>query len=205
MELDRDGCFIRDAAVTEVQCDEIISYLPDCATAGSRDMLAHGWCTDLAEQIRNCLSVEIPELHRLKAIQCTLFQKKADRNWLVPWHQDRSLPVTYKREYVAENRVRKKEGVSLYQPAVTVLEKVLAVRLHLDANIESNGPLRVMPGSHTAGIFSIEGLKRVHLNYIPQTILAKKGSLFCLRPLLVHASSKITTDQPRRVLHFVYA
>ena len=205
MELDRDGCFLREAAVSEEQCDEIISYLPDCTTAGSRDLLTQGWCSRLAEQIRNCLSMDIPELYDLKAIQCSLFQKTEDRNWLVAWHQDRSLPVTCKSEGVTDHRIRTKHGVSLYQPAATVLEKVLAVRLHLDANIETNGPLRVMPGSHSAGVFTSEGLKRAQLNYRANTVQAKKGALFCMRPLLVHASSKATTDEPRRVLHFVYA
>ena len=76
------------------------------------------------------------------AVQCTLFDKSTDKNWLVALHQDLSIPV---RERILNPECAGwsvKEGVVYVQPPVAVLESLLAVRVHLDDCGPESGPLR---------------------------------------------------------------
>jgi ectoine hydroxylase-related dioxygenase (phytanoyl-CoA dioxygenase family) len=85
------------------------------------------------------------------AAQCTLFSKSIATNWLVPLHQDLSIPVAERVDSGRCSGWSEKEGELFVQPPVQVLEQVLALRLHLDDCDERNGALRVVPGSHLLG------------------------------------------------------
>ena len=47
-----------------------------------------------------------------------------------------------------------KDGVPHVQPPVEILSGMLSIRVHLDETPESNGALRVIPGSHLLGRLS---------------------------------------------------
>jgi ectoine hydroxylase-related dioxygenase (phytanoyl-CoA dioxygenase family) len=84
----------------------------------------------------------------LTQYKCTLFTKSPDKNWLFTLHQDLSIPVA---ERVGSSRCTgwsEKEGDLFVQPPITVLEQLVAIRLHLDDCDEQNGALRGVPGSH---------------------------------------------------------
>jgi ectoine hydroxylase-related dioxygenase (phytanoyl-CoA dioxygenase family) len=79
-----------------------------------------------------------------------------------------------------------------------------ALRLHLDDSTAENGPLRVLPGTHTLGVLSDDALHVLSEQVQPVDCLTAKGGVVAMRPLLVHASSKSKSDRPRRVLHIEY-
>jgi ectoine hydroxylase-related dioxygenase (phytanoyl-CoA dioxygenase family) len=85
------------------------------------------------------------------------------------------------------------------------LSRIVALRIHLDASTLENGPLRVIPGSHAAGVLSDPEVIRVARVRTSIECLVGRGGLMAMRPLLVHASSKATAPSPRRVLHLEYA
>jgi ectoine hydroxylase-related dioxygenase (phytanoyl-CoA dioxygenase family) len=85
------------------------------------------------------------------------------------------------------------------------LERVVALRLHLDPCTEDNGPLRVIEGSHLAGLLSDAEVLRYANERPQQTCVVECGGVLAMRPLLIHASSKATSADPRRVLHIEYA
>ncbi|MEP7011536.1 MAG: phytanoyl-CoA dioxygenase family protein [Acidobacteriota bacterium] len=176
----------------------------DGASRGTRSLLQQPWCAALAERLRAhpVLSALIPA--DLAAVQCTYFEKSAARNWLVPFHQDLSIPVAERVEAPGLRGWSKKEGGLFVQPPVTLLEQMLAVRLHLDACSENDGPLRVVPGSHLEGRLEPEGAARARAHGTEVACIADAGAAVVLRPLLLHASSKATGESRRRVLHFVF-
>ncbi len=79
------------------------------------------------------------------------FDKTPDANWKVAWHQDLTIAVRAKIETDGYAAWSVKEGVVHVQPPVSVLEKMITVRLHLDDCGLENGLLQVIPGSHQAG------------------------------------------------------
>ncbi len=81
---------------------------------------------------------------------------------------------------------------------------LLALRLHIDASTRENGPLRVIPGSHTAGVLTDERVLNYVRTHDETECVVPKGGVLAMRPLLIHASSKTHNSNPRRVLHIEY-
>ena len=98
-----------------------------------------------------------------------------------------------------------KMGMNYAHAPADALVHVLALRLHLDDCTEGNGPLRVLPGTHTLGVLSDEEVEKLAVQNAAVTCLTPRGGVLLMRPLLIHASSKLQTEAPRRVLHVEYA
>ena len=98
-----------------------------------------------------------------------------------------------------------KAGIQHVQPPVSVLENMLAVRVHLDDTDEANGALRVLPGSHKYGRLGSEEIQSWRTTTPSVSCEVKKSGVVLMRPLLLHASSTATQPTRRRVLHFEYS
>ena len=121
------------------------------ACAGTRCLLPLDWCRALAAQLRQHseLSAYVPAEYI--AAQCTYFEKSVLRNWLVPMHQDLSIPVAERVNDTGLKGWSEKEGSIFVQAPIEVLQRLIAVRLHLDPCTQSDGPLQVVPGTHLRG------------------------------------------------------
>lgn len=137
--------------------------------------------------------------------RATLFEKSGRANWLVTWHQDTALPLASRFDSDEWGPWSKKEGVLYAHAPAWALSRVLALRVHLDASTAENGPLRVIPGSHAAGVLSDEEVLGVARRREHVDCLVSRGGVVAMRPLLIHSSSKARADAPRRVLHIEYA
>jgi ectoine hydroxylase-related dioxygenase (phytanoyl-CoA dioxygenase family) len=137
--------------------------------------------------------------------RATLFDKSPGSNWLVVWHQDTALPLREKRETAGWGPWSVKEGVTYAHAPSSALEQVLALRIHLDDSTDANGPLRVLPGTHTRGVFTDAELQELDSKIAAIACTVDKGGVVAMRPLIAHASSKSQSQVPRRVLHIEYA
>jgi ectoine hydroxylase-related dioxygenase (phytanoyl-CoA dioxygenase family) len=81
----------------------------------------------------------------------------------------------------------------------------VALRLHLDDSRADNGPLRVLPGTHTLGLLTESDIPRLTTEVPAVDCTVPAGGVVVMRPLIVHASSKAESDLPRRVPHIEYA
>jgi len=86
-----------------------------------------------------------------RLVRSILFNKNEKANWPVAWHQDLAIAVHKRVELDGFVSWSIKNGEPHVQPPVQILERMLNVRLHLDAADESNGALLVSPGSHLLG------------------------------------------------------
>ena len=203
--LDEAGYALLPALLPTGPLDEIAQSLEPWLqdAVGSRNLLAHPQCRDMAAQLKTQL-VEAGLLDGASiAVQCTLFDKTADRNWLVALHQDTSIPASVSPPDAAMP-VAIKEGEPYVQPPVAVLESLLAVRVHLDDCGIDAGPLRVVPGSHRAGRLADPEAQAMRESRGEVTCIAARGDALAMRPLLLHASSRARTPVRRRVLHFLF-
>lgn len=137
--------------------------------------------------------------------RATLFEKLRDSNWLVAWHQDTALPLQERREASGWGPWSVKDGVNYAHAPAKALEKVIALRLHLNDSNLDNGPLRVLPATHTKGVFTDNEILSLAAQTESVDCLMAMGGIVAMRPLVIHASSKAQTDNPRRVLHIEYA
>jgi ectoine hydroxylase-related dioxygenase (phytanoyl-CoA dioxygenase family) len=137
--------------------------------------------------------------------RATLFDKSPTANWLVVWHQDTALPMRQRFERNDWGPWSTKAGVLYAHAPAWALEQVIALRVSLDDSSLTNGPLRVLPGTQRGGVYSDEQIERLAQITTPVDCVAASGGVVAMRPLTVHASSKSTDSQPRRVLHIEYA
>ena len=137
--------------------------------------------------------------------RATLFDKTAASNWLVAWHQDTVLPVQQRVDDQSWGPWTLKGGVLHANAPSQALEQIVALRVHLDDSAASNGPLRVLPGTHARGILGRDEIQRLADAVPPVNCVVTAGGVVSMRPLLVHSSSKSVDDRPRRVIHIEYA
>jgi ectoine hydroxylase-related dioxygenase (phytanoyl-CoA dioxygenase family) len=172
--------------------------------------------------IRNLLAI-VPEVHhfanspKIRAlvepvlgtdgfpVRGLLFDKTPGANWKVPWHQDLSIAVRRRIETSGFGPWSTKAGIIHVQPPVEVLERMLAVRIHLDDCYESNGPVRVIPGSHSRGRLNAEGILQQSQTRKSISCVVGAGGVLLMRPLLLHASSVSRSPLHRRVIHLEFA
>jgi ectoine hydroxylase-related dioxygenase (phytanoyl-CoA dioxygenase family) len=139
-----------------------------------------------------------------RLVRSILFTKGEDANWQVPWHQDLAIAVRERAEVAGYASWSVKDGVPHVQPPIAVLEQMLAVRLHLDAADASNGALWVSPGSHRLGRLAASEAAGAAERLGAQVCAVAAGDALVLRPLLLHASRKVTSARPRRVVHLEF-
>jgi ectoine hydroxylase-related dioxygenase (phytanoyl-CoA dioxygenase family) len=202
----RDGFALVHDLLDPAACDALAAAAAACVSEapGSREMLAQDWCGELAQRLRQhpAIAAIIPTSH--VAVQCTYFEKSLAKNWLVPVHQDLSIPVRERVEHPELRGWSEKEGSLFVQPPVALLEELIAVRVHLDPCGESDGPLQFVPGTHRSGRLDAAQARALkHAGPVVSCALDKGGALM-MRPLALHASSKASGSSRRRVLHFVF-
>lgn len=137
--------------------------------------------------------------------RATYFDKSRAANWLVVWHQDTALPLRKRCERPDWGPWSVKAGVTYAHAPASALERVVALRVHLDDSNADNGPLRVLPGTHSLGLLSDEAIDGLKQTTQSVDCLVPRGGVIAMRPLIVHASSKSASDLPRRVVHIEYA
>jgi ectoine hydroxylase-related dioxygenase (phytanoyl-CoA dioxygenase family) len=137
--------------------------------------------------------------------RATLFDKSPAANWLVVWHQDTALPLRERVEHREWGPWTMKGGVLYAHAPAWALEQVVALRVSLDDSSMTNGPLRVLPNTHRGGVYNDEQIEELLRSTARVDCVAPSGSVVAIRPLTIHASSKSTDAQPRRVLHIEYA
>lgn len=142
---------------------------------------------------------------RARPYRATLFVKTASANWLVVWHQDTALPLEARREVAGWGPWSTKDGVVYAHAPAAALQRIVALRVHLDDSTSENGPLRVIPGSHGLGILSDAAIQALVAREQSRECTVGRGGIVVMRPLLVHASSKSTVPASRRVLHLEYS
>jgi ectoine hydroxylase-related dioxygenase (phytanoyl-CoA dioxygenase family) len=98
-----------------------------------------------------------------------------------------------------------KSGVLHAIAPAAALAGVVALRVHLDDSTHANGPLRVLPGTHAAGILAHRDVQHLAETVAPVECVAAAGGVVAMRPLVLHASSKASGGSSRRVLHIEYA
>lgn len=196
-----EGFAIHPGVFDAAECDRLLEALVATSRAGARHLLSHPPIEALARD---------PRLLALAAnaipFRVTYFNKAADANWAVQWHQDTALPLRSRFDAEGWGPWSEKRGVLYAHAPTSALEQITALRVHLDDSDSDNGPLRVIPGSHKLGVMSDDDVSALAHRSTHVECIVPKGGVVMMRPLIIHSSSKIEAPaKPRRVLHIEYA
>lgn len=141
-----------------------------------------------------------PRLHLTKSV---FFDKSVSANWYVTWHQDVVINAKEKKETDGFTGWTRKGGALGVIPPEDCLKKTITVRIHLDDANENNGALKVIPGSHNKRL-SDEEIRVITQNSVPYVCEVEARGVQVMKPLLLHASSKVTSQKSRRVIHLEF-
>ena len=138
------------------------------------------------------------------AVRAIYFDKVSSANWSLFFHQDNAIAVRQRVESPDYVGWSQKAGIWQVQPPADVLANMVAVRVHLDDSTASNGPLRVLPGSHRCGWIQdeLDDWKA----RVPEVVCTvPRGGVVTMCPLTLHASARSETADHRRVIHIEFA
>lgn len=138
-------------------------------------------------------------------VRVIFFDKTPDKNWLVTWHQDKTIALNKKVEINGWGPWSFKDNTHHVQPSLDVLNNMITFRLHLDQANKSNGCLKVIPKSHELGILSQQELTEVVNSQESYICEASEGDLLLMKPHILHSSSKSVNPGHRRVVHIEYS
>jgi ectoine hydroxylase-related dioxygenase (phytanoyl-CoA dioxygenase family) len=207
--IQRDGFAILPRVLGDEEIERLLERIsaaaPHRSRAGVRHALGLSPVAELAQQpsvIERARAVLGPAAFPYRA---TLFDKSSKSNWLVVWHQDTALPLREHRETAGWGPWSVKEGIAYAHAPTTALTQILALRIHLDHSTTQNGPLRVLPGTHTLGVLNDDSVHELAAKMPQVECTVPAGGVLAMRPLLIHSSSKSQVEADRRVLHIEYA
>ena len=143
-----------------------------------------------------------PRARRVRAI---LFDKTADTNWALGWHQDRVIAVRERIDTPGYGPWSVKQGMLHVAPPAELLAGMLTMRVHLDAVPATNAPLLVAPGSHRLGRIAEDAIEAVVRDHGSVACLAEAGDVWLYVTPIVHASALATRPKRRRVLQVDFA
>jgi ectoine hydroxylase-related dioxygenase (phytanoyl-CoA dioxygenase family) len=208
MTIDDPGYRVVEGVFTDAELAPIAAaldgHLATRSRAGARHVLALPEIRALASDPR-LVDLAAQFIGAAQPFRATLFDKSASANWLVAWHQDTALPMRAQVDAVGWGPWSTKAGVLHGHAPAVALARIVALRVSLDPSTDANGLLRVLPGTHVLGLLDDDAVERLGRGISPVSCTVGAGGVVAMRPLLLHASSKSTSDARRRVLHIEYA
>jgi ectoine hydroxylase-related dioxygenase (phytanoyl-CoA dioxygenase family) len=205
-----DGWVVVPPVVPQLAIDRLLSTLESLSNSPDRAGLRNLFDTtpavrDLArsDAVRSVAEAVLGA--HCFASRVILFDKTPRANWKVVWHQDLTIAVRERAPVQGFEPWSEKEGVTHVQPPVELLERMLAVRVHLDCCDADNGPVRVITGSHRVGRLSAAAIDDWRAARPAVDCCVERGGILAFRPLILHASSTAVSPSHRRVLHFEFA
>ncbi|MFN4313670.1 MAG: phytanoyl-CoA dioxygenase family protein [Chitinophagaceae bacterium] len=136
---------------------------------------------------------------RYFVVKSIYFDKPNTSNWYVPYHQDLTISVDKKIVLSGFDYWTVKHHQFSVQPPLDILQNIVTVRIHLDETDEHNGALRVVPKSHTKGVYRPETIDWTIEEEV--SCIVSKGGIMLMKPLLLHSSGRTTNNRQRRVIH----
>ncbi|HEU4711096.1 MAG TPA: phytanoyl-CoA dioxygenase family protein [Pyrinomonadaceae bacterium] len=210
-KIQKDGFAILEQVLEPERIDELLQQIASVENvsshrAGIRNLLnvvpsirVLANSDQFRSMVRQVLGVEA------RVVRGIYFNKHKDANWKVLWHQDVTIAVRERIDVDGYGPWSIKAGIQHVQPPVSVLHKMLSLRLHLDDTDERNGALRVFAGSHAHGRLTASDIDKWKQNQPIVVCAVKRGGLMAMKPLLVHSSQSAANPRHRRVLHLEYS
>ncbi len=138
-------------------------------------------------------------------VRAIFFDKNPEKNWLVSWHQDKTVSVNKKEHIDGWGPWSLKDNTHHVQPSESVLNNMITFRIHLDDCNADNGCLKVIPNSHKRGVLTQIEIDSLVKSGVPVECEANAGDMLIMRPLILHASSKAKFPKHRRVIHLEFS
>jgi hypothetical protein len=138
-------------------------------------------------------------------VRAILFDKTADTNWSLAWHQDLTIAVAKRIDVDGFGPWTVKSLLLHVAPPFELLAGMVTLRVHLDPVPPTNAPLLIAPESHRLG-----RVPEVEIPHVVQqcgtfACLAEAGDIWLYATPILHASEAAVKPAHRRVLQADFA
>ena len=140
-----------------------------------------------------------------RPVRALLFDERDGANWALGWHQDRTIEVAERVEVEGFGAFTVKQGRLHVAPPIAVVERMLTVRVHVDAVDADNGVLLVAPGSHRCGFIAEDAVASTVDACGEAACPAAAGEVWFYAAPILHRSARSVAPRRRRVLQLDYA
>jgi hypothetical protein len=140
-----------------------------------------------------------------KPVRALLFDKTAQTNWKLGWHQDRTIAVRRRVEVPGYGPWSTKAGLQHVVPPFDLLAEMVTLRVHLDRADGDNAPLLIAPGSHRLGRVAQADIDSAVSKCGTFACLAEAGDIWLYATSILHASEAARSPGHRRVLQIDYS
>lgn len=140
-----------------------------------------------------------------RPVRALLFDKTAELNWALGWHQDRTIAVQERRDAPEFGPWSRKAGADHVEPPFDLIARMITLRAHFDACDAENAPLLIVKGSHNLGRIPSEKVAVIADQFDTVVCLAEPGDVWIYSTAILHASEPTRRHGHRRVLQVDYA
>lgn len=144
-------------------------------------------------------------LSNASPVRQVFFNKSAQYNWGIGWHQDRVIAVDKKRSISGFDHWSHKAGFWHCEPPEEYLQNMVFTQIYLDDVSMDSGPTVVASKSHRFGKIEAGNI----LNVVDQCdeigCTASVGDVLVAKMLLLHKSKKSKQSTQRRILRIDYS
>ena len=199
------GVLDSDARLRLIRESDVLTF-----GAGTRNLRLTEWGRELAYGTDVINLVHLALGMGAVPVRAILFDKRPGSNWSLGYHQDTKIAVSASGP-IEESKCHGfsawsvKEGFAHAKAPARILERMVALRLHLDDCGSENGALRALPGTHLSGLLTLEEIQRAAATVEPVVCSCRAGDALLMKPLTLHASSKSESPSHRRVVHIEYS
>lgn len=171
---------------------QLASLLP--VRTGDRRLLDREWCRVLAQVLRLRLLRRRLLPADSRPVLCTFFNCDTQTEWGLQLQREVHIPVARRVAVTGWRNWTVRQGIPHVQAPEVVLQRLLAVRLHVDHCAGEDVALRLVPSSHR--------LPREHAEAI--ACAGPRGSGLVMSPLVLHGAGRSPRGAVRRVLRFLF-
>jgi hypothetical protein len=143
----------------------------------------------------------LPGAHPVRIVA---FDKSEASNWALPWHQDRVVALRERVESRGFSNWTHKAGAWHAEPPVELLERMLFLRVHIDAAATNNGCLELALASHKR-IVAAPNASGVAAACPIEQCIAERGDVLAAKALILHRSGASATPSARRAIRIDYS
>ena len=207
LNLEQGGAQLFPQALNEATCTRLEAALGALPNSMPGVRIKEGaWLKPLLETAGPIGAVAAAVLGgRARPVRAILFDKTAEQNWALGWHQDRTIVVKDRIDVEGFGPWTIKSGLIQVEPPFEILERMVTLRVHLDVVDRSNAPLKIMPGSHKLGRLPEAEIERMVTMFGERLCLADRGDIWVYATPIVHASLAADPPRRRRVLQVDYS
>lgn len=152
-----------------------------------------------------CVAAEL-QGSATRPVRALLFDKRADLNWSLGLHQDRTIAVRERRETEGYGRWSIKAGQLHVQPPAELMARMITLRIHLDDVDADVAPLTILLCTHCLGRLDDQRITALAETAEAFDCHACRGDIWAYATAIVHGSRSVRiSGRRRRVLQIDYA